>query len=115
AQIDGHKQPHFLCREDRRPLWMAAIWAERDDGAPGCAILTEPARGVAKEIHPRMPLVLDDESLEPWIDPDLTDRETIRNVVHHLDAALITHWPVSQRVNQPIEDDADLIESVNEP
>ncbi|WP_250148384.1 SOS response-associated peptidase [Halomonas jincaotanensis] len=57
-----------------------------------------------------MPLALDAESLEPWLDPDLTDRETIRNVVHHLAAGLITHWPVSTRVNRPGNDeDAALI------
>ncbi|MGM0988517.1 MAG: SOS response-associated peptidase [Pseudomonadota bacterium] len=113
VRLEGRKQPHFLTRTDREPLWFAGIWTQRPDGKPGCAILTEPARGVAKPIHPRMPLALDAESLEPWLDPDLTDRETIRQVVHHLDADLITHWPVSQRVNKPTEDDADLIEPVN--
>ena len=112
AQVDGQKQPYFLCREDRDPLWLAAIWAERDDGTPGCAILTEPARSVAKQIHPRMPLVLDDQSLEPWLDPDLTDRETLRQVIHHLSGEHITHWPVSTRVNTPTENDPDLIEPV---
>lgn len=110
--VDGKKQPHFLCREDREPIWLAGIWAERADGKPGCAILTEPARGVAKEIHPRMPLALGAESLEHWLDPDLTDRETIRKVVHHLDAEVITHWPVSTRVNRPTNDEASLIEAI---
>ncbi len=108
--MDGKKEPHFLCREDREPLWLAGIWAERVDGTPGCAIFTEPARGTAKEIHSRMPLALDAESLEPWLDPHLTDRETIRNVVHQLEAELITHWSVSTRVNRPGNDeDAELI------
>ena len=57
-QVDGKKQPYFLCREDREPIWLAAILAGRADGAPGCSILTEPARGAAQLIHPRMPLVL---------------------------------------------------------
>ncbi|MEQ6887829.1 SOS response-associated peptidase [Halomonas sp. CS7] len=111
--VEGRKQPHFLCREDREPLWLAGIWSERPDGKPGCAILTEPARGVASEIHDRMPLVLDDKSLEPWLDPHLTDRETIRVVVHHLAAGRFTHWPVSTRVNKPTHDDEGLIESVD--
>ncbi|MBW5798621.1 hypothetical protein [Halomonas elongata] len=42
--------------------------------------------------------------------PHLTDRETIRHVVHHLPAERIIHWPVSTRVNQPGNDDASLIE-----
>ncbi|TFH84644.1 SOS response-associated peptidase, partial [Billgrantia azerbaijanica] len=43
-QVDGRKQPHYLARRDHEPLWLAGIWTERPDGAPGCAILTEPAR-----------------------------------------------------------------------
>ncbi|MBS9405661.1 SOS response-associated peptidase [Halomonas sp. TRM85114] len=102
--VDGKKQPHFLTRTDGEPIWLAGIWAQRADGTPGCAIITEPARGTAKEIHSRMPLLLDADSLAPWLDPDLTERETIRNVVHHLDAELITHWAVSTRVNPPGND-----------
>lgn len=95
------KQPHFLCREDREPLFFGGIYTQRVDGTLGCAIITEPARGAAKHVHDRMPLILDNASLEPWLDPDLTDREAVRNVVHHIDATLITHWPVSTKVNRP--------------
>lgn len=108
--LDGRKQPHYLCRGDREPIWLAGIWAERADGKPGVAILTEPARGIAQEIHSRMPLALDDASIDPWLDPDLTDRETVRNVIHHLDAEMLTHWPVSTAVNKPgNSEDATLI------
>ncbi|WP_234250463.1 SOS response-associated peptidase family protein [Billgrantia desiderata] len=39
------KLPHYLTRSDREPLAFAGIYAEREDGSLGCAILTEPARG----------------------------------------------------------------------
>ncbi|KGE78281.1 hypothetical protein FP66_04615 [Halomonas salina] len=109
---DG-KQPHFLCRNDREPLWLAGLWTHRADGNPGCAILTEPARGAAAEIHDRMPLALDDASLEPWLDPQLTNREVLRHTVHHLDDSLLTHWPVSRRVNHPGNDDPSVIEPIS--
>ncbi len=108
--IDGRKKPHYLTRRDGDPLWFAGIWTHRPDGKPGCAILTEPGRGVAKAIHPRMPLTLDQQSLEPWLDPDLTDRETIRHLVHHLPHEQLIHWLVSTRVNKPVVDDPALIE-----
>ncbi|EWH00556.1 SOS response-associated peptidase [Halomonas sp. BC04] len=107
---DTGKQPHYLTRTDREPLAFAGIYAKREDGNLGCAILTEPARGSAAEVHDRMPLILDDASLEPWLDPDLTEREMIRQVVRHLDAGLIEHWPVSRAVNRPgNEGDSGLI------
>lgn len=109
-ETDAGKQPHFITRHDGELLWFAGIWSERPDGKPGCAILTEPARGAAAEVHDRMPLVLDDDSLDPWLDADLTDRETIRNVIRHVQADAMTHWPVSPRVNRPGNDDPTLIE-----
>lgn len=97
------KQPHFLARVDKEPMYFAGIYAERNDGNLGCAIITEPARGSAAEVHDRMPLILDDDCLEPWLAVDLTDRETVRNMMQHIDAALIEHWPVSTSVNKPGE------------
>ncbi len=99
------KTPHYLTRTDREPIAFAGIYAEREDGSLGCAIITEPARGSAQDVHDRMPLILDDDSLESWLDPDLTDRETIRQVVKHIDAALIEHWAVSTAVNKPGNDE----------
>ncbi|WP_280538943.1 SOS response-associated peptidase [Chromohalobacter sp. 11-W] len=106
--VEDRKQPHYLTRHDGKPLWFAGIWTERPDGKSGCTILTEPARGVAKAVHPRMLLILGQWSLEPW----LTDRETIRHLVHHLPQDRLNHWPVSIRVNKPVEDDPVLIEAV---
>jgi len=101
------KQPHFLCRIDRQPMFFAGIYAERDDGSLGCAIITEPARGSSADVHDRMPLILDDDSFESWLAPDLTNRETIRNVVRHITADKIEHWPVITAVNKPSEGQSD--------
>lgn len=48
------KQPHYICRKDREPLFFAGIFAEREDGSLDWAIVTEPARGSAEEVHGRM-------------------------------------------------------------
>lgn len=97
------KQPHYICRSDKEPLFFAGIFAEREDGSLGCAIVTEPGRGSAAEVHDRMPLILDADSLEHWLAPDITDRETIKQMVRHVDAELIEHWSVSTAVNKPSE------------
>ncbi|MGM8931373.1 SOS response-associated peptidase [Salinicola halophyticus] len=104
-QTDAGKQPHFLTRSDEQALYLAGIWTERgDDLAPGVAIITEPARGSAKEVHDRMPVALDNDSIEPWLDPHFTERDAIRGVTRHIDAGLIRHWPVSTAVNKPGDD-----------
>lgn len=103
--VDGRKQPHYLTRTDRQTLYLAGIWTERGgDLPPGVAIITEPARGRAGEVHDRMPLALDNDSLEPWLDPAFTEREAIRGVTRHIRADAIEHWPVSTAVNKPSDD-----------
>lgn len=101
------KQPHFICRKDREPLFFAGIFAEHGDGSLGCAIITESARGSAAEVHDRMPFILDEDSLEYWLAPDLVDQETIRSMMRHIDAKLIENWPVSTEVNKPAEGQGD--------
>ncbi len=107
---EAGKQPYFIAREDREPLFLGAIWEPYADDTAGCAIITEPARGIARDIHDRMPLVLDDRSLEAWLDPGLVERDAIRAAVHHLEAEALTAWPVSTRVNRSDHEGASLVE-----
>lgn len=111
--VDGSKQPYFFAREDREPLFLGAIWEPYADDSACCAIITEPARGIAKGIHDRMPLVLDDASLGAWLDSALVKRDAIRAAVNHLDAGAFMAWPVSTQVNQVANDDATLIEPMS--
>lgn len=107
------KQPWYVSAADAPLIFYAGLWADSDQ-APGrcCAIITEPARGIAETIHPRMPLVLAPEAITAWLDPSLTTRPAIRRSVQRIDPARLTAWPVSSRVNRPSEDDATLIEPV---
>ncbi|MFC2992949.1 SOS response-associated peptidase family protein [Halomonas tibetensis] len=67
---------------------------------------------IAREIYDRMPLVLDDQSLEAWLDPVLTEREAIRAALNHLEAEALAAWPVSTRVNRSNQEGAYLVERV---
>ena len=108
----GGKQPYFFARHDREPLFLGAIWEPLDDDTGCCAIITEPARGVAQEIHGRMPLVLDDASLLAWLDTELVERDAIRAAVTHLEADALVTWPVSTRVNRPDQEGPSLLEAL---
>lgn len=112
-KTDDGKQPHFICREDRALIWLAGIWATRPDGEAGLAIITHEARGSAREVHDRMPLALGEDCLEDWLDPHMTERETIRQLIKPIPANTITHWAVSKEANRVGNDHADLVEPLN--
>lgn len=111
---ESGKQPYFFAREDREPVFMAGIWVMNPDDRPCCAIITEPARGQAADIHSRMPVVLDDNCLDTWLDPEVDDQETLRESMDRLHPETLSCWPVSTRVNRPDNDDAELIEPLND-
>lgn len=114
-RTDGGKQPWYVTAPAEAVIFYAGIWTPSAIH-PGqrCAIITEPARGVAASVHPRMPLVLAPECLAAWLDPSLSDRDAIRRTVRRLDPAALAAWPVSTRVNRPAEDDPALIEPLED-
>lgn len=108
--LDQRKQPYFFTREDREPLFMAGIWITNPNDRLCCAVITEPARGKARDLHPRMPLVLDNSCLQAWLDPELQDKETLRETIQRLDPDAFTCWPVTTDVNNTANEGAQLIE-----
>ena len=111
----GRKQPYRFTRRDGAPLLLAGLWTPSAK-APGkrAAIITEPARGLACLIHPRMPVVLNEASWPDWLAPKLTQRSAIRAATAALPVEQLRVYPVSPRVGNPRNDDATLIEACGE-
>ncbi len=104
-----HKQPFLLQRSDHRPFAFAGIWAEMrlpsGELVPSAAILTTAPRGVAAQVHDRMPVILPAEFQSRWLDPTARYRELLEP-----DADALELVPVSNLVNSIKNDDARLIE-----
>jgi len=112
---DAGKVPYYItCAPDTdRILFMAGIWEYGAGDDPVCAIITEPAASSLAFIHSRQPVVLDPACLEQWLDPELVDREAIRQTVQRRDPESLRFWSVSSAVNRPGNDSPDLIEPVS--
>ncbi len=109
------KQPYYITLVEDAPqdiLMMAAIWEPTADVGACCAIITEPASGRLAHLHDRKPLVLDAQCRWDWLDPKLQEREQIRAKTLRLDPDVVRYYPVSSRVNRPVEDDPGLIEAI---
>ena len=67
------KQPYLIRRPDAKPFAFAGMWdnAHMKNGEilPACAILTTTPRGVAGEVHDRMPVILPQAFRGTWLDP----------------------------------------------
>ena len=90
--VDGVKVPHFIHPADDEPLFLAGLyewWRDKTKGDDdperwllSFTILTRDSIGHLGSIHDRMPLFLDPDHADAWLDP------TTDNVRDVLDAAI---------------------------
>ena len=96
------RKPHWVHRADGHPMVFAGLWGTRrdaEDWQRTCAILTTEARGAVADIHDRMPVILEGEVWQAWLDREVTDPEAVRSLLRTIPAEEIMEHPVSKRVN----------------
>ncbi|ENP7130880.1 MULTISPECIES: SOS response-associated peptidase [Raoultella] len=110
------KQPYFIHRKDRKPIFMAAIGSvpfERGDEAEGCLIVTASADQGLVDIHDRRPLVLMPEAAREWMRQDVGSKEATEIAADgSVSADHFTWHPVSRSVGNVKNQGAELIEAI---
>lgn len=103
------KQPYCFEVTEGELFAFAGLW----DGwkhAEGqwmktCTILTTTPNAVTSAIHDRMPVILDPDSYDLWLDPGMQDVTAISEVLKPYNANLMRSYPVSTRINHVANDD----------
>ena len=119
---NGRKQPYRITRADAGPFAFAGLWErwKPPDAAQGtapvesCTIVTTEANARLREIHPRMPVILDPAAFETWLNPGAA-AEAARALLKPYPAEAMTAYRVSPRINSPSNDDPALIEPLDAP
>lgn len=105
----------MLAMVDGKPFCLAGIWESRadPDSRPGTeqrtfAIVTCTPNDLVATIHDRMPVILHEKDYARWVgeDPDPA------NLLAPFPSELMKIWPVSTRVNNVRNQDADLLELI---
>jgi putative SOS response-associated peptidase YedK len=101
------KQPYCFEVNEGELFAFAGIWDRwRDAGGTvleTCSILTTNA--VTSAVHDRMPVILDPDGYDMWLDPGMKNADTASELLKPLDARLMRCYPVSTRINQVVNDD----------
>ena len=110
----GGKQPWRIQRADGAPFAFAGLW-DRWKGRDGaviesCAILTTEANDTVRPIHDRMPVILDIGRFGVWLEASPVEAS---DAIEPYRGAL-EMFPVSRRINDPTQDDPDLIAPASE-
>ena len=98
----GQKQPMFMTLPGGDPFAFAGlweIWDKEDSPYRSCTILTREASESVMPIHNRMPVILEQEAYEPWLNPDNEDVDGLRDILHNQIHTELKAIPVSKQVN----------------
>jgi putative SOS response-associated peptidase YedK len=103
------KQPYCFQVNDGELFAFAGLWDRwRDPSGQwirSCSILTTTPNAVTSAVHDRMPVILDPDSYDLWLDPGMTNVEAVSEMLKPFDARLMRCYPVSTRINYVANDD----------
>ena len=112
-KIGRRKQPWFLTLPEKRPFAFAGLWDAwtGEDGSVyhSCTILTTAASDSIREIHHRMPIVLNPDAFYEWLNPDNQDTSKLDNLLREQTVQEFIACPVSTYVNSPKNNDPNCI------
>jgi putative SOS response-associated peptidase YedK len=119
----GPRQPFWISLKSGEPFGMAAVWDlwrdpdDRDqDPLITCSIVTAPANPAIVMIHARMPVILPPERAAAWLDPAHDGKPAeLLQVLAPVEAGALQSHPVSAAVNSPDNDNASLLDPVQNP
>ena len=112
------KYPFYFYLAGQKLFGFAGLYNKLTDaeGKPlyTFAILTCPPNNKIKKVHKRMPVILRKKDEAVWLDPENKDFDRLFNMLKPYPSGKIKMNPVSRRVNNPRNDDENLIKPFKE-
>lgn len=105
------KQPFCFEVNDGELFAFAGIWERWKDPTgqwvKSFSILTTMPNAVTSLVHDRMPVILQKEDYDLWLDPGMSNVEAIADLLKPYDARSMRSYAVSTRINDVRNDDAE--------
>jgi putative SOS response-associated peptidase YedK len=103
------KQPFCFEVNGGELFAFAGLWDRWKDPSgqwvKSCSILTTTPNTVTSAVHDRMPVILDPNDYDLWLDPGMNDGGTASELLKPYDTRLMRCYPVSTRINHVANDD----------
>jgi putative SOS response-associated peptidase YedK len=111
ARKGASKQPFCFEVNEGELFAFAGLWDGWKDSNGNwiktCSILTTTPNAVTSGVHDRMPIILHPASYDLWLDPGMRDVAVASELLKPHDARQMRCYPVSTRVNNVGNDDAE--------
>lgn len=106
-QQEQGKQAYAISHQEGQIITFAGLWEYWEQGTEtiySCSIITRPANDIISPIHLRMPVIVDSQNRDDWLDKQTT-MQTTEQILASDGYQNIIFKPVSNRVNNPQHDD----------
>ncbi len=113
------KQPFLIRTTDSGPFAMAGLWESwRSKDSPqtrgsveSFTVITTNANEATCDVHDRMPVILDEEQQQIWLDGSIENANVLQDLLVPYDSSRTKLQPVSTRVNSVKHDDPACLEA----
>ena len=103
------RQPFCFEVNDGELFAFAGLWDGWKDAdgqwIKSCTILTTIPNSVTAAVHDRMPVILDPDTYDLWLDPGMTNAQVVCELLKPYEAGMMRCYPVSTRINHVANDD----------
>jgi len=110
---EKHKTPYFFHLKNDEIFSFAGlydIWKDVEGKAfPTYTIITTTPNTLMEDVHNRMPVILEKESEEDWLNPDIVEPERLQQFLLPFPDTSMERYPVSEMVNSPRNNTAELL------
>jgi putative SOS response-associated peptidase YedK len=100
------KQPYLYEIDGGKPFAFAGLWEwwpgpkdTKQEPIESCTIITTDANKLAAKVHDRMPVILDPDDYDTWLDPAIDDCAKLEKLLVPYKGKGMTARPVSTYVN----------------
>jgi putative SOS response-associated peptidase YedK len=110
------KTPYYIHPTSREFFAFAGlydVWTKPDGEAIHTfTIITKDADGLVAQLHNRMPVILDRDLEDAWLDTEITSANEVLDILARSAGDTLDAYPVSRMINRPSNDSHALIQRV---
>jgi putative SOS response-associated peptidase YedK len=108
---------HYFQLKDQKVFGFAGlydIWKDRQTGKEiySYTIITTEPNAVVGEFHNRMPVILEKEDEDTWLNPDISEPAQLLPLLKSYPAEKMETWPVGEEARNPRNDYPELIKAL---
>ena len=111
-------QPFLIRRADGAPMAFAGLWetwtGPNGEEVDGACVLTTPANQLISAIHDRMPVILEPEDFDRWLDADSVSAEEALALCAAVGEDVLEYWLIATDVNKVANDDVSIQTAVGQ-